>query len=232
MIDTGCAINKATMAYILSRFYTAKSMKEDKGLGSSVISGSVNRQPVASTDNSEPGKFAILPAYVPTTQTNASEAAMTSSQEESRGQGKRVLFVDDDESMVFLMERWLERLGYKVTGCTCPEKALEMFRLGPQNFDIVLSDLSMPQMSGVEFARGLLQIQPRIPIFIISGYVGPIDNEEIRRLGLPDPLAKPKTIEELGQTVHRVFAKGKPCAPDGQTDASSKPGRIAPSSGS
>jgi CheY-like chemotaxis protein len=121
----------------------------------------------------------------------------------------------------------LQRLGYKVTGCTDPEQALEIFRSGSQDFDVVVSDLCMPQMSGVDFARELLQIRPGMSIVIASGYIVTEENDEVRSLGLPDLLLKPKTAEELGQTLHNMFAKKKPRADDGQASADSKPGQIA-----
>jgi len=132
-----------------------------------------------------------------------------------KSHGERVLFVDDEESLVFLMTHMLQRLGYQVTGCTSPEEALEIFRSGPRSFDVVVSDLSMPAMSGVDLARELLQIRPGMPILIASGYFGAADNEEARSLGLPDLLLKPNTIEKLGQALHRVIAKCKPPAREG-----------------
>lgn len=103
--------------------------------------------------------------------------------------------------------RLLMQLGYKVTGCTEPAKAIELFRSGPQDFDVVVSDLSMPQMSGVNLARELLQIRAGIPILILSGGIRPEDNEAIRGLGLPDLVLKADTIEEMGQRLHNIFAK-------------------------
>ena len=140
---------------------------------------------------------------------------MASPQKDFRSHGERVLFVDDEESLVFLMTKMLQRLGYQVTGCTSPEEALEMFRSDPRNFDIVVSDLSMPQMSGVDLARELLQIRPGMPILIASGYFGPAENEQARSLGLPDLLLKPDTIEKLGQTLHSVIAKRQPTVSEG-----------------
>ncbi len=140
---------------------------------------------------------------------------MASPQTDFRSRGERVLFVDDEESLVFLMTKMLQRLGYEVTGCTSPEEALELFRSAPRNFDVVVSDLSMPQMSGVDLARELLQIRPGMPILIASGYFGPADNEKAHSLGLPDLLLKPDTIEKLGQALHRVIAKCPPSAPEG-----------------
>lgn len=153
-------------------------------------------------------------------------------QEGLRGHGERVLFVDDEDSMVFLMGRWLSRLGYKVTGCMMPERALDTFRAAPHDFDLVLSDLSMPEMSGIELARELLRIRPDMPILIASGYVATEDNEEVRRLGLPDLLLKPTGIEELAETIHNAFATFKSSSSSaGRTRTESTPERMAAASG-
>lgn len=107
-----------------------------------------------------------------------------SSQNDLRGHGERVLYVEDEEPLVALMTHKLERLGYKVTGCTDPVKALETFRSGPHAFDVVVSDLSMSGM-----ARAMLKIRPGIPILMASGCIRAVDNEEVRRPrpARPDP---------------------------------------------
>jgi PleD family two-component response regulator len=135
------------MAKMFEPSYTTKQ-REDKGVDLPFIPGIVKRQGVAIALNSESGKTPIFQLLQPAAQKTDAEARKQVAQEKPRSHGERVLFVDDEESMVFLMERWLERLGYKITGCTVPQEALEMFRSRPHDFDIVLSDLSMPQMSG------------------------------------------------------------------------------------
>jgi CheY-like chemotaxis protein len=212
------------MAKVLEPSYTTKQRKDDGG-DLSFIPGIVTTERVASAANSESGKTPSFQLFLPAAQKTDAEARKQVAQEKSRGHGERVLYVDDEESMVFLMGRWLQRLGYKVTGCTVPQKALEVFCSRPQDFDIVLSDLSMPQMSGVELAREILKIRPGMPILITSGYVAPLDNEAVRSLGLPDLRLKPNTVEELGQIVHRVLANCESPAPAGQMHDGSK---IAP----
>jgi CheY-like chemotaxis protein len=128
---------------------------------------------------------------------------------ETSGHGERVLYVDDEEPLVFLMTSVLERLGYEVTGCTEPEKALEMFRSGPQGFDAVVSDLSLPGMSGIDLAREFLQIRRGLPILITTGHILSEDDEEVRSLGLHDLIMKTDTVDELGQIVHSLFEKPK-----------------------
>jgi signal transduction histidine kinase/ActR/RegA family two-component response regulator len=207
--DNGCGMDKATTARIFEPFYTTKPPGEGTGLGLSVVHGIMKTHGGAITVYSEPGKGTVFQLYLPAAQEAAEEARTQLSQGEFRGHGERVLYIDDEEPLVFLMTRMLTQLGYKVTGCSEPTKALEMFSSGPHDFDVVVSDLSMPQMSGVDLARELLQIRPGMPILIASGYIGSEDNEQVRNLGLPDLLLKPDTIEELSQRLHEVFANAQ-----------------------
>jgi CheY-like chemotaxis protein len=222
------------MAKMFEPFYATTKNKErqGKGVDLSLVRGIVHSQGGADAAYRVSGKSAVFQLFPPANQKAAAGPRTQTAQEKFRGGGERVLFVDDEESMVFLMERWLQQLGYKATGCTEPEKALEMFRSDPQEFDIVLSDLSMPQMSGVEFARELLQIRPGMPILIASGYVNPADNEEVRSLGLPDMLLKPSSVEELGQIIQNVFANCKSSASAGPARTDSTPGQMAAAAGS
>lgn len=216
--DNGCGMDKATAARIFEPFYTTKPKGEGTGLGLSVVHGIIKTHGGAITVYSEPGKGTVFQLYLPAAQGSAQKTQTQSTEGEFRGHGERILYVDDEEPLVFLMKRMLTRLGYEVTGCTEPGKALETFRSGPHDFDVVVSDLSMPQMSGIDLARELLQIRPGTPILIASGYIRPEDNQEVRNLGLPDLLLKPDTIEDLSRSLHDVFAKSKPSVPGGQTD--------------
>jgi len=231
------------MAKVFEPSYTTNQRKDKaKDVDLSFIPGIVVRQALAIALNSESEKTPIFQPFLPAAHPPAAhppaarktdaEVRKQAAQEKPRSHSERVLFVDDEESMVFLMERWLERLGYKVTGCTVPQKALEMFRSRPHDFDIVLSDLSMPEMSGIELAREILQIRPGMPILITSGYVAPADNEEVRSLGLPDLLLKPNTVEELAEIIHGVLANCESSARAGQTSAHSDTGPRAAAAGS
>ena len=213
--DSGCGMDKATTARIFEPFYTTKPPGEGTGLGLSVVHGIMKTHGGAITVYSDVGKGTVFHLYLPAAQEAAADTRPLQTQGELRGHGERVLYVDDEEPLVFLMTRILTQLGYKVTGCTEPQKALETFRSRPHDFDVVVSDLSMPQMSGIDLARELLQTRPGVPILIASGYIRPEDNEEVRSLGLPDLLLKPDTIEELSHSLHNIFAKSKPSA-DGE----------------
>jgi PAS domain S-box-containing protein len=220
--DSGCGMDKATTARIFEPFYTTKPQGEGTGLGLSVVHGIMKTHGGAITVYSEVGKGTVFQLYLPAAHEAAADTRPLQTQGELRGHGERILYVDDEEPLVFLMSRMLTQLGYKVTGCTEPQKALETFRSGPYDFDVVVSDLSMPQMSGIDLARELLQTRPGMPILIASGYIRPEDNEGVRSLGLPDLLLKPDTIEELSHSLHNIFAKSKPSTDGEQSGTGSK----------
>ncbi len=158
----------------------------------------------AVTVYSEPGKGTVFHFYFPAAQ-GAAPVIQPHSHSEFQGHGQRILYVDNEAPLVFLMTRMLERLGYRVTGCTDAEKALKLFGSTPQDFDVVVSDLSMPRISGIDLARNILKVRPDIPILIASGYIRPADNQELRNAGLPDLILKPDTVEQLGEILHNLF---------------------------
>ena len=108
-----------------------------------------------------------------------------------------VLFVDDDAALVRLGTLRWTRLGYQVTGCESAEEALERFRGHPVDFDVVVTDLSMPGMSGMELARQLLVLRPELPIFLISGQFRPEDAAEAQRVGIRCTIAKSEAFEQI-----------------------------------
>jgi PAS domain S-box-containing protein len=122
-----------------------------------------------------------------------------------RGQGQSVLYVDDEESLVYLITRVLQRLGYRVAGFTDANEALAAFRSDPAAYEAVVTDLSMPSMSGIEFASHVLRLRPEVPVVMTSGYVRPKDRESVMKTGVRDLLLKPNTVEELGDVLHRLM---------------------------
>ncbi len=114
--------------------------------------------------------------------------------------------MDDEEALVALVKRTLERLGYKVTGVCNPLLAVKLFREDPTQFDAVVTDLAMPQLSGFDMSQQMLGIRADIPIVMTSGYVRPEDQERaLSSLGLRDLILKPDTIEQLARTLDQVF---------------------------
>jgi DNA-binding NtrC family response regulator len=117
-----------------------------------------------------------------------------------------VLFLDDEEPIVLLASRMLNRLGYKVEAYTRASEALEDFRRRPAEFDLVLTDLSMPGASGMDFAASVLAIRPEVPVIMTTGYIDPDDLDRARRIGVREVILKPTTIEEMGRSFHRQLS--------------------------
>lgn len=118
----------------------------------------------------------------------------------------RVLYVDDEESLVFLASRTLERVGHQVRGFNDPQAALEAFKQAPHGYDLVVSDVSMPGMNGFDLARAVLEIRPDLPVVITSGYLRAEDYELAERIGIRKLILKPDTIEALSVALTGLLA--------------------------
>jgi len=117
-----------------------------------------------------------------------------------------VLFLDDEEPLVHLASRMLGRMGYRVVAFTQASEALEAFRSEPGRFDVVLTDLSMPGASGMDFARSVLEIRPDIPVVLATGHIDPPDLERARHIGVREVILKPSTLEDMGNAFRRVLS--------------------------
>ena len=113
----------------------------------------------------------------------------------------RILYLDDEEPLVFIVKRMLERLGHQVAGFTTAGAALAAFNAEPQSFDLVLSDMSMPGMSGIDFATSVLQSKPDALVVILSGYMDPKDMERAEACGVHECIRKPNTLDEMRDMV-------------------------------
>lgn len=119
----------------------------------------------------------------------------------------RILYLDDEDALVLLMTRMLKALGYHAFGHTTASAALTAFRSEPERFDLVITDLSMPGMSGLDFARQILAIRPQARVAIATGHVDPRDIEAARSAGVLRVIAKPDSIDELSRIVTALLAQ-------------------------
>jgi len=120
---------------------------------------------------------------------------------------KRILFVDDEEVQVRSIQRMMERLGYEVVTETDSKKALALFLMDPQAFDLVITDQTMPQMTGIELAEELLRIRPNLPIVLCTGFSELVDANGAQEKGIFRFLMKPFSIREMGETVRQALGK-------------------------
>jgi len=202
--DTGTGMDAATVERIFEPFFTTKLAGEGTGLGLAVVHGIVKAHDGAITVDSKPGVGTTFEVYFPVIQAELL-AAECPPREAHQGKGEHILYVDDEDSLVYLATEILTRLGYEITGFTSPREAIAAFEQGPDDFDVLVTDLSMPGMSGAELARRLLQIRPGLPVIMTSGYILPEDMEKAQKLGVRDLILKPNTVEELGEKLHDIL---------------------------
>ncbi|HEV8422716.1 MAG TPA: ATP-binding protein, partial [Chthoniobacterales bacterium] len=206
--DNGCGMDKSTLARAFEPFFTTKGVGKGTGLGLSVVHGIMKSHGGSVTAYSDVGKGTIFHLYFPAAarEQEVGRSPRTAEQDEFFGNGAHILHVDDEEALVLVTGRRLEQAGYRVTGCTDPNEALELFRANPGAFDAVITDLSMPRMPGAELVRAIRQIRGDIPVIMASGYLRPEDHEAAERLGVTELVHKPADFKELTRRLHRLLA--------------------------
>ena len=206
--DSGHGMDRATRERVFEPFFTTHPMSGGTGLGLSVVHGIVKSHEGAITVQSEPQKGTTFQIFLP--QATPSEGHdQAPAQAAEPGQGEHLLYVDDDEALVFLATRVLTRSGYQVTGCIDPMQALEMFRANPRRYDAVVTDLSMPRMSGSELAREMQRARPDVPIILTSGFIPPADKLREEFSGITAIILKPDTVDELAKVLRQTLAGAK-----------------------
>jgi len=204
--DNGGGIPREVLDRIFEPFFTTKAPNAGTGLGLSVVRGIMKNHHAAISVYSEPNRGTRFHLYFPavSSQTQVAEPVKAAPK---RGRGERILYLDDEESLVILAKRMLERMGYVVTGFNDSTKALAAFQTAPRDFDLVLTDLSMPGISGMEVSRRMLQIRPDIPVLLATGYVRNEDVEQARAIGIREVIWKPQTIGEMGELLAQQLEK-------------------------
>ncbi|HEV2101171.1 MAG TPA: PAS domain S-box protein [Candidatus Acidoferrum sp.] len=204
--DNGCGMERATLNRIFDPFFTTKKQGEGTGLGLSVVHGIVTSHNGAIAVTSQPGEGTAFHLFFPIA-TEAVETAAEVPSEPARARSEHILYVDDEEALVFLATRLLERRGYQVSGFTNAMTALNQFRENPRDFDAVVTDLSMPGMSGFEFTQGIHQIRADIPVLLTSGYLQADDQQKAESLGICETIQKPATADKLAGALERIFSE-------------------------
>lgn len=202
--DNGSGMDAAVAERIFDPFFTTKPPGQGTGLGLSVVHGIIASYGGAIAVDTQPGRGSTFRLYFPAGRTSAAVAPPTAVQS-PRGHGERVLYVDDDEMLVVLVTRVLTNLGYRVAGYHDPAAVLRDFRADPGAFDVIVTDLSMPGMSGIRLARELLAVRADVPILMTTGYVRPGDEAAVREAGVRALILKPNTVDELGAALDETL---------------------------
>ncbi len=202
--DTGSGIPVEVLPHIFDPFFTTKPPGEGNGMGLSVVHGIVREHDGAIDVESAPNRGTTFTVYFP-----ASDAAAENAMAIPEGGGARVLFVDDEELLLRMALRMLEKLRYRVTAFCDPTEALAAFRADPDGFDLVLTDLDMPKLSGLELAAELIKTRPQLPIVLTTGVKQPFEPEATTSLGIRALLLKPFDFRGLAQTLSRALRSAK-----------------------
>lgn len=205
--DTGHGMSEEIIERIFDPFFTTKEVGEGTGLGLSVIHGVIVDHGGAIQVQSQPEQGACFTVYWPCTAT-AEDAVNERQAWVLEGGTERVLFVDDEEELVRVRKRMLEYLGYTVTAAANGAEAMRLFLADPQGFDLLITDQTMPRMTGLNLARSVHAQRPNMPIILCSGYSAVVSEEDARQAGIRKYLRKPVDMRVLATTIREL------CGPD------------------
>jgi len=203
--DTGEGIPPDIIDRIFEPYFTTKEHGKGTGLGLSVVHGIIKSYKGAIIVRSEPGRGTTIEVYLPVIQF---ENASDQESEEHLPMGKEcILLVDDEPVIEEVGKEMLERLGYKVTARTSSFEALELFKAQPERFDLVITDATMPVMTGEALAGEIIKVRPDIPIILCTGFSPQINRQKAAQLGIKAFIMKPFVLKEISIAVYKALGK-------------------------
>ncbi len=203
--DTGHGIAPDKLERIFDPYFTTKEAGEGTGLGLAVVRGIIKAHGGVITVESSPGRGAVFEVYLPEIQQAVSTQSKTS---ESYRTGKEtILFVDDEQALVTMSKQMLELLGYRAVTRTSSVEAFELFQHDPYRFDLVITDMTMPNMTGEKLAHKILEIRSNIPVILCTGFSELITEQRAKKLGISAYMMKPLVMRDLANTIRDVLDK-------------------------
>ncbi len=205
--DTGTGIPASTMERIFEPFFTTKPVGQGTGLGLAVVHGIMRTHQGSVGVKSAPGKGSVFTLYFPPVDAPAATTQLEISFPNTvNGAGKHVMYVDDDEALVFLVQRVLTRKGFRVSSYTDPHLASVALRERPQDFDLLVTDYNMPGFCGVDLLREARAVRPDLPVALASGYVTAEIEQSAFAEGAGALIHKPNDVEELCDIVQQLVS--------------------------
>jgi len=209
--DTGSGIAAEKLDHIFEPFYTTKGKGEGTGMGLAVVHGIVSAcDGFITVESAGIGCGTVFRVFLPVVATQEPEKELLS--ESLPGGREHILFIDDEPDIVELADEMLTALGYRVTSTHKSRHALEIFENAPRDFDLVITDRTMPKMTGLALAGRMREMRPEIPIILCSGYCLDQAGESIEAGKISAALAKPLDLKNVAETVRTVLDKKAPMA--------------------
>jgi two-component system cell cycle sensor histidine kinase/response regulator CckA len=206
--DTGCGMDPGVLERIFEPYYTTKEQGKGTGLGLSVIHGIIKNHGGDINVSSQPAEGTTFTVCLPIIDEIDIETEEVKTASATLGH-ERILLIDDEEQIIDIEQQILERLGYKVTPKTDSEEALEEFTSLPDHYDLVITDMTMPKMTGDQLARKIMDIKPDIPIILCTGFNETITEEKALAMGIDKFVMKPIVKDELASTIRAVLDNPK-----------------------
>jgi CheY-like chemotaxis protein len=201
--DSGPGMERATVERCFDPFFTTKGVGKGTGLGLPAVRGIVTAHRGALTLETVPGEGTCFEIHFPRRET-ADEVAADEPVAPVEGQ-ERILLVDDEPGIISVESESLQRLGYRVHGMTSSVAALQVFRASPASWDLVVTDQTMPQLTGASLARELLGLRPDLPIILCTGYSENLTQTDARSIGFREMLMKPVRGHVLAEAIRRAL---------------------------
>ena len=202
--DTGEGMSPEIVEHIFDPFFTTKAAGEGTGLGLSVVHGIVTSHGGTMTVSSEQGLGSVFTVYLPKLIQKQARDSGDGNESIPRGH-ERILFVDDEEELAAMGDEMLTDLGYRVTSKTASREALALFRLDPSWFDLVVTDQTMPEMTGEELVKEILALRADMPIIMCTGFSYVVDADTASAAGARASVMKPLTMKEIARMVRDVL---------------------------
>ena len=206
--DTGHGMDAATVERIFDPYFTTKEVGKGSGLGLSVVQGIVKRHEGAIDVRSVPGEGTVFRVYLPAVALKTDPPAV----EEApfAGGTERILLVDDERAVVEVTRQILEMLGYRVTTRMNGAEALQAFLAAPGQFDLVITDFTMPRMTGLELAGEILAVRSRLPVILCTGFSERVSEEKAASAGIRALVLKPLKMQEFARLIRSVLDSSGP----------------------
>jgi PAS domain S-box-containing protein len=203
--DTGAGMTSEVMDRIFEPFFTTKDMGRGNGMGLAIVHGIIKNHSGAISVESDPGKGSRFIVYLPITDKRYRAQNLDTDKIPLTERKLKILLIDDEDIILSSVKNALKRLGYDVATAIDSLEALKLFRNTPDEFDLVITDHTMPRMTGVELAPKLMEIRPDIPVILCTGFSDVIDEQEAKAMGIRGLLLKPASIKELGSAIRRAL---------------------------